>query len=194
LNSKLGSANCLKPGASTPRRCAPVRRGSPAARHPRPHLPTHLSDRGASTALPCRRTRALRAADRRSVRGAGRTSAGQGAVVLQHHRRHHAVIPEPPRYKRPSFSLPTAPLRRLPTAHRASATAARAPPPPAVPFTTCAPSTPPRTRGTSQGRLLSTSCEHLAGARTAAATAAGLRRIPTSACSPSQLRPPSGPR
>jgi hypothetical protein len=87
------------------------------------------SDRGATTAPPWRRTRAVRTADRRSIRGATRTRAGQGAVVRRNQRRHRVVTPGPALYIRPPcfsslHAIPAAPDRRtappwpLPASHR----------------------------------------------------------------------------
>jgi hypothetical protein len=64
-------------------------------RHPRPTPPdARLCPRRPRAVSPRRRTRAVRAADPRSVHGAGRTCAGRGAVARQMLSRHHPPSPE----------------------------------------------------------------------------------------------------
>jgi hypothetical protein len=136
----------------------------------------------------------VNAADRWSVRGAGRTRAGQGAVVRQHHRRHHTVIPEPARYKRSSYFSPSAPSPPLQSAaprrrgrRRQTAASLHL-------QATARASEPLRTRRTSLGRAWSTLSRVLAGARAPAARAGRHRRPPSLEPRPCRLTSPINPR
>jgi hypothetical protein len=159
-----------------------------------PTPPQADTARGASTAPLWRRTRAVRAGDRRSVRGAGRTCAGQGAVVRRNRRRHRVVTPGLRSIKGRRVSPPSTPSLPLQSAapcrrgrHRQAAASLRL-------QATARVSKLPRTHRASLGSASSTPFALLAGARAAAATAAGRRRIPTPAAPPHQLWSSSGPR
>jgi hypothetical protein len=212
-NSKTGSATQFQAGCQ---RAATSRAHAPRVARPSMAMPARLPDASSArgralpeahtsrcsplpktprVASPRRRTRALSAADPRSVLGAGRTCTGQGAVARQMLPVVTTPSPQVARIKgRRVLPLQPRHPRAVVPVRRAIAAAARAPPPPADPFTTCAPSTLPRTRGAVQGGALSTPSRLLAGGRAAAATAASRRRTPAPATPLPQPRPPVGPR
>jgi hypothetical protein len=107
------SAAHRRPAPADPRRPCPARLPDDSSARGRAPLEAHASRRSPlpktpRAMSPCRRTRVVRTADPRSVRGTGRTCAGRGVVARQMLSRRHSPSPEPARIKgRHVLSSPT---------------------------------------------------------------------------------------